>query len=96
MTSAEAQTLIPAFLDFVKTLKGDEKGQTANLMDDPCHSGAKRRRNMASNNLFASAPLPCCRLEGGSQRVFEGAVGGVGVAVASDGLPPGTSTMRKP
>ncbi|MCB1210282.1 MAG: class I SAM-dependent DNA methyltransferase [Verrucomicrobiales bacterium] len=33
MTSAEAQTLIPAFLDFVKTLKGDEKSEAQTFLD---------------------------------------------------------------
>ena len=33
MTSAEAQTLLPAFLDFVKTLKGDEKGVAQTFLD---------------------------------------------------------------
>jgi hypothetical protein len=33
MTSAEAQTLLPAFLDFVKTLKGDEKSEAQTFLD---------------------------------------------------------------
>lgn len=33
MTSAEAQTLIPAFLDFVKTLKGEEKSAAQTFLD---------------------------------------------------------------
>ncbi len=33
MTSAEAKTLLPAFLDFVKTLKGDEKSEAQTFLD---------------------------------------------------------------
>lgn len=31
MPSAEAKTLLPAFLDFVKTLQGDEKSEVQTL-----------------------------------------------------------------
>jgi len=33
MTAAEAKTLFPAFLDFVKTLKGDEKSKAQTFLD---------------------------------------------------------------
>jgi len=33
MTSPEAKTLLPAFLDFVKTLQGDEKSEAQTFLD---------------------------------------------------------------
>lgn len=33
MASAEAKTLLPAFLDFVKTLHGDEKSEAQTFLD---------------------------------------------------------------
>ncbi len=33
MTAAEAKTLLPAFLDFVKSLKGDEKSEAQTFLD---------------------------------------------------------------
>lgn len=33
MTSAEAKTLLPPFLDFVKTLQGDEKSEAQTFLD---------------------------------------------------------------
>jgi hypothetical protein len=32
MTAAEAKTLLPAFLDFVKTLQGDEKSKAQTFL----------------------------------------------------------------
>lgn len=33
MTSAEAKELLPPFLDFVKTLRGDEKSEAQTFLD---------------------------------------------------------------
>ena len=45
MTSAEAKELLPPFLDFVKTLKGDEKSEAQTFLDRLFralgHDGAK-------------------------------------------------------
>mgnify|MGYP000907588387 CR=1 FL=1 len=45
MTSAEAKELLPPFLDFVKTLQGDEKSEAQTFLDRLFralgHEGAK-------------------------------------------------------
>jgi len=68
MTSAEAKTLLPPFLDFVKTLQGDEKSEAQTFLDRFFralgHSGAQEAgatfEQLLARRLLHAFPCNCC------------------------------------